>query len=136
MTQMTKALSSFAPYINEKHGGSFMNLVSFSIRTKGMHNFTRRLWTVFTRFGFSEARTRRALHTIISSLQCYNATPTFFIPATVPQRHTKLIAEIAGPGTEIGVHGYVHNDYRTLSESEQYKQTEQAISIFQQAQIP
>src|SRR5947209_2228606 len=136
MTEMARVLSSFASYINEKHGGGFMNLVSFSIRTKGMHNFTRRLWTVFTRFGFSEARTRQALHTIISSLQCYKATPTFFIPATVLQRHARLIAEIAKLGTEIGVHGYVHNDYRTLSESEQYKQTEQAISIFQQARIP
>ncbi len=31
-----------------------MNLVSFSIRTKGLHNFARRLWSVFIRFGISE----------------------------------------------------------------------------------
>src|SRR5579884_910167 len=98
-----------------------MNLVSFSIRTKGILNFARRLWTVFTRFGFSEARTRQALHTFIDALREYNATPTFFIPAVVLDRHPKPILEITGCGAEVGVHGYVHNDYRSLSESEQFK---------------
>ena len=113
-----------------------MNLVSFSIRTKGSYNFARRLRTVFTRFGFSESPIRHALYTIIDTLQQYNGAPTFFIPAVVLDRHPKLIAEIALDGAEIGIHGYVHNDYRTLSESEQYKQTEKAVSIFQHLQIP
>jgi hypothetical protein len=60
-----------------------MNLVSFSIKTKGIHNFARRLWTVCTRFSFSEARTHQALHAIISSLQKYNSSPTFFIPGVI-----------------------------------------------------
>src|SRR5579864_8934611 len=105
-----------------------MNLVSFSIKTKGAHNFARRLWTVFTRFGISEVRTRKALYAIVDSLRSYHSAPTFFIPAVVLGRHPGLIAEIASQGAEIGVHGYVHNDYRTLSAGEQYKQTEQAIS--------
>jgi len=113
-----------------------MNLVSFSIKTKGAHNFARRLWTVFTRFGISEVRTRKALYAIVDSLRSYNSAPTFFIPAVVLGRHPGLIAEIAGQGAEIGIHGYVHNDYRTLSAGEQYKQTEQAISVFQSAHIP
>ena len=113
-----------------------MNLVSFSIRTKGSYNFARRLRTVFTRFGFSESPIRHALYTIIDTLQQYNGAPTFFIPAVVLDRHPKLISEIALDGAEIGIHGYVHNDYRTLSESEQYKQTEKAVSIFQHLQIP
>jgi hypothetical protein len=46
-----------------------MNLVSFSLKTKGPHNFARRLWTVFTRFGITEARTRRALHAVIDILR-------------------------------------------------------------------
>ena len=71
-----------------------MNLVAFSIRTKGAHNFTRRLRTVFTRFGFSETPIRNALYTIIQTLQRYNGAPTFFIPAVVLDRHPRLIAEI------------------------------------------
>lgn len=112
-----------------------MNLVAFSIRTKGAHNFTRRLGTVFTRFGFSESPIRHALHTIIDTLQEYNGAPTFFIPAVVLGRHPALIAEIARDGAEIGIHGYVHNDYRTLSTGEQYKQTRQAISVFEKNKI-
>ncbi len=75
-----------------------MNLVTFSIKTKGIHNFARRLWTVCTRFSFSEARTHQALHTIISSLQKYNSSPTFFIPGVILWRHPTLIAEIARCG--------------------------------------
>ncbi len=112
-----------------------MNLVTFSIKTKGVDNFARRLRTVFTRFGFSENRTRRALGIIIASLQRYNAVPTFFIPAIVLRRHAALIAEIAQQGTEIGIHGYVHNDYRYLNELEQYSQTKQAISVFERTHI-
>src|SRR5438876_6135214 len=113
-----------------------MNLVSFSIKTKGTHNFARRLWTVFTRFGFSETQTRRALHTVINALRQYNAAPTFFIPAVVLRRHPTLLDEIAQSGAEIGIHGYVHNDYRTLSEKEQHEQTKQATVVFQKTSIP
>ena len=117
-------------------GGIRMNLVSFSIKTKGIHNFTRRLTTVFSRFGFSERRTRRALYSVIKSLEPYEAIPSFFIPAVVLNRHAKLLAEIAGHRAEVGIHGYVHNDYRTLSHKEQHKQTEKAISVFEEKHIP
>src|SRR5947209_14984805 len=113
-----------------------MNLVSFSIRTKGLHNFTRRLRTVFTRFGFSERKTRRALYSIIQSLQVYQAAPTFFIPAVVLRRHAGLISDIVGSGAEVGVHGYVHNDYRYLSRQEQGTHTQKAVSTFQTVRIP
>lgn len=113
-----------------------MNLISFSIKTKGLHNFLRRLWTVFTRFGFSEKRARRALYAITVSLQQCNAGPTFFIPAVVLNRHPRLITAIARQGAEIGIHGYVHNDYRALTEEQQYQQTAEAISAFKRAQIP
>jgi peptidoglycan/xylan/chitin deacetylase (PgdA/CDA1 family) len=113
-----------------------MNLVTFSMKTKGMHNFARRLWTVFTRFGVSETKTKRALQTVIDSLQPYHAAPTFYIPAVVLGRHPALISEMARRGAEIGIHGYVHNDYRTLSKHEQLRQTKQAISVFERTRIP
>jgi Polysaccharide deacetylase len=119
-----------------KKGWYAMNLISFSIKTKGIHNFARRLWTVFIRFGFSEAQTRRALHTVIDTLRQYNAAPTFFIPAVVLRRHPALLTEIALCGAEIGIHGYIHNDYRTLSRREQLEQTKQATLVFQETQIP
>src|SRR5690348_6210370 len=119
-----------------KEGWPFMNLVAFSIRTKGLHNFTRRLWTVFSRFGFSERRTDRALHAIANTLRKYSSAPTFFIPAVVLRRHPQLIAALAHDGTEIGIHGYVHNDYRFLTEEQQYRQTPQAISVFKHVPVP
>lgn len=112
-----------------------MNLVAFSIRTKGAHNFARRLWTVFARFGFSERPNRRALLALLQALQPYRTGPTLFIPAVVLDRHPKLISEIAQIGAEIGIHGHVHNDYRTLSSEQQYLQTQKAIEIFTKTNI-
>ena len=91
---------------------------------------------MFSRFGFSERRTRRALYSVIESLEPYKAMPTFFIPAVVLQRHVRLLAEIADHRAEVGIHGYVHNDYRTLSHGEQYKHTEKAIAVFEEKHIP
>lgn len=116
--------------------GDVMNLVSFSIRTKGFRNFARRLWTVFVRFGVSERQTRRALFSIMQALQPYKTAPTFFIPAVVLRRHAGLIADVIGSGAEVGIHGYVHNDYRYLSRQEQDVQTRRAMSVFQKARIP
>src|SRR5258708_16881605 len=118
-----------------RQGRGLMNLVSFSIRTKGIHNFARRLGTVFTRFSFTESSIRCNLYCLIDSLKRYNAAPTFFIPAVVLSRHPALITEIADCGAEIGVQGYVHNDYRTLSESEQSKRTEKAAALFEHLQL-
>jgi peptidoglycan/xylan/chitin deacetylase (PgdA/CDA1 family) len=73
---------------------------------------------------------------MIDALHGHNAAPTFFIPAVVLWRHASLIAEVARGGAEIGIHGYVHNDYRSLSACEQHKQTEQAIAVFREAGIP
>src|SRR5437588_7151659 len=97
-------LSSCAGVNGVFRDNNAMNLVAFSIRTKGAHNFVRRLRTVFTRFGFSERRTRRALYTIIDSLKQFRGAPTFFIPAVVLRRHPKLIDGIVRAGAEVGVH--------------------------------
>ena len=113
-----------------------MNLVAFSIRTKGLSNFSRRLWTVFTRFGVTPGPTRRALFSIVDGLRRYDAAPTFFIPATVLRRNPGVIAEVAGSGAEIGVHGYVHNDYRSLTRTAQLEQTRRAISVFDDVKMP
>src|SRR5437868_3975571 len=113
-----------------------MNLVFFSIRTKGTHNFARRLATVFTRFGFSEKPNRVALYTLINTLQHYGSAPTFYIPAVVLRRHPTLIAEIVDAGAEIGIHGYVHSDYRYLNKYEQFEQTKKAISVFHETLTP
>ena len=112
-----------------------MNLIAFSIRTKGVSNFRRRLWTVFTRFGFTEHRARRALDSIIQTVAKYGSQPTFFIPATVLNRHRSLISTIERRGTEIGIHGYVHNDYRHLTSTSQYEQTASAIGVFCSADV-
>lgn len=113
-----------------------MNLVAFSIKTKGAHNFARRLWTVFARFGFSDARSRRTLLSILATVRQYGGNPTFFIPAVVLRRHPELINEIAFCGAEIGIHGYVHNDYRSLNDASQHQQTQQAMAVFQDVRLP
>lgn len=112
-----------------------MNLVVYSMKTKGVDACMRRLWTVFTRFGLSEGRTRRSLQSMMDALQPYRIAPTFFIPATVLARSPSLIRRLARVGAEIGIHGYVHNDYRALPKAEQVSQTRDAVDIFNRARI-
>ncbi len=113
-----------------------MNLVAFSVKTKGVRTFSRRLWTVFSRFGFAEERSRRCLDSIIRALDAHGSAPTFFIPAVVLARHPALMAEVAQRGCELGIHGYVHNDYRSLDADAQRAQVRLAMDVFARASIP
>lgn len=112
-----------------------MNLVSYSLRTKGVLAFSRRLGTVFTRFGISDARTRRSLESMIEAVRLHNSAPTFFIPASVLRRSPSLIRRVQRNGAEIGIHGYVHNDYRGLGKDAQARQTREAIAVFDREHI-
>lgn len=91
---------------------------------------------MFARFGFSDARSRRTLLSILATVREYGGNPTFFIPAVVLRRHPELINEIAHCGAEIGIHGYVHNDYRSLSDASQHEQTQQAMAVFKDVHLP
>lgn len=113
-----------------------MNLVAYSLKTKGPLAFSRRLGTVFTRFGFSEGRTRRSLQSMLDAVRPYQAAPTFFIPARVLGRNPELIRTIEQDGAEIGIHGFVHNDYRTLPKDGQEQQTRDAVNVFERERIP
>lgn len=112
-----------------------MNLVAYSMKTKGADAFTRRLWTVFTRFGLTEGRTRRSLQSMIDALRPYHSAPTFFIPGAVLGRSPSLIRRIQRAGAEVGIHGYVHNDYRALPKDEQVSQTREAMAVFAGAHV-
>jgi peptidoglycan/xylan/chitin deacetylase (PgdA/CDA1 family) len=111
------------------------NLVAYSLKTKGGAAFGRRLWTVFTRFGFTEGRTRRSFQAMIEALRPYDGAPTFFVPATVLDRSPHLIRRVQRAGAEIGIHGYVHNDYRTLLKSEQVAQISEAMALFRRQHV-
>lgn len=113
-----------------------MNLVAYSVRTKGISNFARRLWTVFARFSITEGPARRSFDATVEVLRAHGAAPTYFIPAVVLGRHPRLIAAVAEAGAEIGIHGYFHNDYRTLPAAAQLEQTKRAADLFARAGIP
>lgn len=113
-----------------------LNLVLFSIKTKGLRNFARRVWTIFARFGFSERRGANGLHAIVDALEAYDVGPTFYVPAVVLERHPQLMAAVTARGAEMGLHGDVHVDYRLLDRARQYEHTERAIAIFERMGIP
>ncbi len=112
-----------------------MNLIAYSIKTKGGAAFSRRLWTVFTRFGLTEGRTRRSIQEMIEALRPYGSAPTFFVPATVLGRNPSLIRRAQRLGVEMGIHGYTHNDYRVLSKDEQLAQTGEAKAVFRRQRV-
>jgi peptidoglycan/xylan/chitin deacetylase (PgdA/CDA1 family) len=46
------------------------------------------------------------------------------------------MAAVARRGCEIGIHGYVHNDYRGLDAESQYAHVRRAMAVFERAAIP
>jgi len=60
-----------------------------------------------------------AVPRILNILDRHGLKATFFIPAWVAQRFPQRVKEIHNRGHEIGAHGYLHENFSTLSESEE-----------------
>jgi peptidoglycan/xylan/chitin deacetylase (PgdA/CDA1 family) len=76
------------------------------------------------------------LDAIVETARCYGTAPTIFVPAVVARRHRRLMAQLAGKGAELGLHGYVHNDYRLLPADDQLRQTRRGLAVFAGEALP
>lgn len=113
-----------------------MNLIAHSIASKGTIAFIRRLGSVAWRFQLGSTKAERSLGAYLSTLRRHGCNATFPITAVVLQRHRELARYLHQEGVELAVHGYVHVDHTTLSESAQREQIARALDVFSAAGIP
>lgn len=83
-------------------------------------------------FGQEMEPTDRVVHNTMQLLELfaeYDATATFFILGEVAQTHPELIREISAQGHELGIHGYSHRRYTSLSREEAKDEIVRAKSL-------
>ncbi len=113
-----------------------MNMLDFHVRERGALDLTRRVGTLFRRFGVSASKMSRALQTFLEVTGRHGCTPTFFATAVPLGRNPDAIQRLRDQGAELAVHGYVHTDYAQLDLAQQKRHLEMACDLFHRNQVP
>lgn len=83
------------------------------------------------RYGITSKNMKANLELLEKILDKYGCGATLPIPAAVLKRHGKqVMQEFNNQCFEFAIHGFVHNDYSTLSRHEQEEQLQKAMGIF------
>lgn len=61
---------------------------------------------------------RQGVYRILDMLKRLDIRSTFFIPGIIAERYPQVVEAIAADGHEIGLHGYLHENVKDLSENE------------------
>lgn len=61
----------------------------------------------------------RGLDRVLDSLDRHGVCATFFVPGAAAERYPRAVRQVLEAGHEIGLHGYMHEDFGTLTAAEQ-----------------
>ena len=108
-----------------------MRALKYALRNKGWASVLRRGKMIVQRYGITSNNMKENLELFEKILDKYGCGATIPIPAAILQRHgKKAMQEFNNQCFEFAIHGFVHNDYSTLSRHEQGEQLQKAIDIF------
>lgn len=94
--------------------------------SRGPRNALTRLPTIIDRFGMTPRKSVARLERLLEVTGRYDVRPTLLVTAMVAKRHPAIVRWLMDRGVEVGAHGYVHNDYASLSRDEQIQQIRRA----------
>ncbi len=103
-----------------------------SLRTKGLTGTIRRFFSLRKRYGFSGKKMKRNLKKYLTILGEDDIPFTMFVPAFVSKKHSGFLRNLNSDLLELGLHGYVHADYREMSRDEIKFHLELSKEIFDQ----
>lgn len=104
-----------------------MRWLSFVLSdSRGPRNALSRLLTIVERFGFSPRKSEINLSILMDVVERHGVCPTLLITAVTALRHADIIRGLRDRGAEMAAHGYVHNDYASLSAEQQRRQVQAA----------
>ncbi len=107
-----------------------MNLAGFLLKSRGVVGLSKRIPSLFTRFGVSEEKIARCLYAFTDITKDFGVKPTLAITANLIPRHPKLIRSLQDRGVEFAIHGLVHTDYAQLTLSEQRHHIKKSMELF------
>ena len=109
----------------------------FMLASRGWRQGIHRASLILSRFGLGTrgmVANLRAMHDV---LEAHDAFATLFVPATVLRDHRRVLAPFLGSmRIEWGVHSDYHTDLSHMAPTEQASHLENAIRLFEQAEVP
>jgi peptidoglycan/xylan/chitin deacetylase (PgdA/CDA1 family) len=113
-----------------------MAALKYALRNKRWASILKRTKLIVQRYGITSKNMRDNLNLFEKILDKYECGATIPIPAVVLKRHRKMMMqEFNKQCFEFAIHGFVHNDYSTLSIHEQELQLQKATDIFNDLDI-
>ncbi|MDQ2743454.1 MAG: polysaccharide deacetylase family protein [Chloroflexota bacterium] len=104
-----------------------MRWLSFVLgHSRGPRNALNRLPTIVERFGISPRKSEVNLSMLMDVVERHGVRPTLPVTAVTALRHPGIIRALQDRGAEMAAHGYVHNDYASLSAEQQRRQVREA----------
>lgn len=104
-----------------------MRWLSFVLgHSRGPRNALTRLPTIVERFGISPRKSEANLSALMDVVERHGVRPTLPVTAVTALRHPDIIRGLHDRGAEMAAHGYVHNDYASLSAEQQHQQVRAA----------
>ena len=104
-----------------------MRWLSFVLgHSRGPRNALTRLFTIVERFGISPRKSEVNLSTLMGVVERHGVRPTLAVTAIATLRHPDIMRALQDRGAEMAAHGYVHNDYASLSAEQQRRQMQAA----------
>jgi hypothetical protein len=96
--------------------------------SKGFAGTVKRAALLPVRYGLSPEKVQLQLRLMISSLDRLEVTPTINVTARNLDSYPWLAADLRG--VDVGIHGYQHLQYSSLSHEDQARDLDRAISAF------
>jgi len=94
--------------------------------SRGPRNALSRLLTIVERFGISPRKSEVNLSILMDVVERHGVRPTLAVTAVATLRHPNIMRGLQVRGAEMAAHGYVHNDYSSLSAEQQRRQVRAA----------
>lgn len=107
------------------------------LRTKGFLGLYYRSRQILQRFGITSKKIENCLDTFINiTTDEFGYNPTLCVTAILLDKYPKIIEKLDHKKAEMGIHGYIHTDYKILSEKRINDDLQKAKSTFKKHGIP
>lgn len=110
--------------------------IKFALSSRGLENGIDRLNKIKKRFGITPEKQLKAIEHYLEILKPYGIRATFFITACILDRYIIGIKRIGFDNAEWGIHGFVHTDLSRMGFTEQKRQIEKAVQVFDKHKVP
>src|SRR6267143_2367396 len=101
---------------------------------KGFRGSARSASLLPRRYGLGPERLRSRLREMTAVLDRYEATPTLPVTANTLARHPGIAKELRS--VDPAIHGYRHVAYSSLTEEQQARDLDAAVTVFRHHDLP